>query len=315
MRRIVRWGRSSYETDVDLERERAGARDLGFAWQSAPDPSGVPDAVSDCDVVVVTSACRVAGSFFDCFDGDLVVTTTSGVDHIDLARCQAQGIAVCRSPVARRDAVVEQTLACLTWGLRRFPALGAAGRAGRWARGELPGLAPRAFGEATIAVVGLGVIGSRVAAALASFGAVVLGVDPAGVPAPAREATLDEALAVCDAVTLHCQLTGVTQRLLDERRLARLGRHAVIVNTARGGLLDVEAAVAAVRAGTLGALAVDVFPTEPYPALATGSAVPGVFFTPHSAGFSVGLGARVASEVVAALAAYDASAPLPNQVV
>jgi phosphoglycerate dehydrogenase-like enzyme len=310
---VVRWGRSAYETDTDLALERDAARDVGLGYRSFPDSPVAPD-LTDAVVLVVTSRVRVDAATFARFPGSLVITTTSGWDHVDLQSAAARGITVARCPLARRDPVAEQTIGALVHLLRRVPALVTAAREGRWARGELRELAPAGLRGAVVHVVGLGVIGRRVAELLGSFGAEVIGTDPAGVPEVARAVELEEGLAACDAVTLHCSLNPGTVGLLSAERLALLRSHAVVVNTARGRMLDVDAAVRAVRDGKLRGLYVDVFPDEPWRGMATGAAVEGVMLSPHSAGYVTGLGARIAEEVGTALRAWAAGAPIPHLV-
>ncbi len=312
MASVVRWGQSAYETDADVALEKAGAEALGLSWVGYPE-SDVPPPLSDCKVLVVTSRVRVDRSVLEGFTGSLVLTTTSGTDHLDLSAAAARNVALARCPMARRDPVVEQSLACLVGLMRRFDALHEASSEGRWARGDLPELAPRGLSEARVVVVGLGVIGSRMAELLAAFGADVVGVDPAGVPAGIEAASLDEALPGADAVTLHCALDDSTRGLMSRERLARLPAHAVVVNTARGPLIDPFAAAEAVHAGQLGGVALDVYPYEPCQQLRD-LAGPQVWLTPHSAGFTRSLGRRVASEVVATLQAWVSGVPLPHPV-
>jgi phosphoglycerate dehydrogenase-like enzyme len=122
------------------------------------------------------------------------------------------------------------------------------------------------------------------------------------------------ALPNADAVTLHCSLTPTSVGLMSASMLDLLPNHAVVVNTARGGSLDVEAAVARVAEGRLRGVCVDVFPEEPYSRLAEGAAVPGVWFTPHSSGYTAGLGERVAAGVRSTLEAWLGDLPLPHRV-
>jgi phosphoglycerate dehydrogenase-like enzyme len=311
---VLRWGRSAYETDEDLGRERTGAVALGLGWQLSEDKSA-PAALDQARALVVTSSVRVDRAALERFAGDLLVTTTSGYDHIDLDVCKERRVAVVRLPEARRDAVVEHALAAMLLLLRSFPALQQEAREGRWARSLLPRLAPVGLIGSTVVVVGLGVIGRRAAHGLRGLGARVIGVDPLGVPDGIATLPLDRALARADVVTLHCSLTQSSRGLLSAEALEWLAPSAVVVNTARGEVLDVEAAVGRVRDNRLRGVAVDVFPVEPYGALAAGAAIPGVLFTPHSSGFTRDLGRRVADGVVAALKAWTLGEPLPHRVV
>ncbi|MEQ1565724.1 MAG: NAD(P)-dependent oxidoreductase [Myxococcota bacterium] len=313
MRTVFRWGQSAYETDADLALEQAAARALGLDWRSAPE-SESPPPLDGVGALVVTSRVRVDAAALATFTGDLVLTTTSGWDHIDVAACRARGVTVARCPLARRDAVVESAVGGIVGLFRRQPAFDRAARDGRWARAALPGLDPWTVRGATVLVVGLGVIGARCAEVLHGLGATVWGVDPAGVPPFVTAVPLDRGLEGAHAVTLHCALDPSTDGLLSAARIARMRPGAVLVNTARGRLVDADAAVEAVRAGALRGAALDVFPREPWPALADAAAVDGVWVTPHSAGYSRGLGARVAREVADALAAWARGAPLPHPV-
>lgn len=298
---VVRWGQSAYETDGDLGSERQGAEGLGCTWSAWRPTTIRPPDLERCDVLVVTSKVKVDGEVVQRLPrGSLVLTTTSGYDHIDLSACAARGIPVGRLPNARRDAVVEHALASLIGLLRRQDALLGAAREGRWARGELPALAPRALSEATILVLGCGVIGRRMSEVLTVLGAHVLGVDPAGVPGTCEAVSLEEGLPRADAVTVHCSLTPSSRGLLDDGVLSLLPAHAVVVNTARGAIVDVDAAVARVRAGQLGGISLDVFPEEPWPRLRE-QAGDRVWLFPHGAGFTHDLGARVARGVVETL--------------
>ncbi|MEQ1503738.1 MAG: NAD(P)-dependent oxidoreductase [Myxococcota bacterium] len=313
MRTVLRWGQSAYETDADLALERAAAEALGLRWSVIPEDA-VPE-LDGVDVLVVTSRVKVDRALLARFTGSLVLTTTSGWDHIDVAAAVERGIEVGRCPLARRDAVAQHAVASIVALLRRQPAFDRAARDGRWARAELPALDPLALSDATVAVIGLGVIGRTVAAALRGLGARVVGTDPAGVPDGVIDAgTVDAALASADAVTLHCALTPSTRGVLSAARIAALRPGAVLVNTARGSLVDVDAAVEAVRTGHLRGAALDVFPREPWPGLQAAAQVDGLWLTPHASGYTRGLGTRVAREVADALAAWVDRRPVPHGV-
>ncbi len=302
--RLSRWSRSAYETDADLAAE---ARAL----------SGLVDVLppgSDAEIVVVSSKLPLGErELARAPSARLVITTTSGTDHLDLDWMRRAGIAACRLPMARRDAVAEATLGMLIHGLRRVGELQERARRGAWARAELPELAPRTLAGSRVGVVGLGVIGRRMAAILDALGVEVLGADPAGLPPGVRPATVDEMLAECDAVCLLCDLNPTSRGILSRERIARARGGLVVVNTARGALLDVDAAVAALAAGRLGALAVDVFPEEPWPDLARVRELPGLLFTPHAAGYHARLPERIREGLVAAVGAFVRGEPLPHR--
>lgn len=313
MARVLRWGRSAYETPDDMERERAAAVALGYDWSSVEDRGAPPAGIDDAEVLVVTSKVRVNEPVLSRFSGGLVLTTTSGTDHIDVVAAHARGLTVGRCPLARRDAVVEHTVGGLIHMLRRNPDLHAATQAGRWARAELPSLAPVGLAGLAVVVVGYGVIGRRAAEVLDALGADVRVVDPFVSVAPRCAWTLHEALRGAGAVTLHCALTSSSRGLIGARELHLLAPDAVVVSTARGESLDVAEAARRVHRGQLGGLVVDVFPAEPWEDAAP-LQHPRILATPHAAGFTRDLGRKVSDEVAATLARWREGGSVPHPV-
>ncbi len=292
---LLRWGTAEYERGP-LTGLPEGVDVVTAAGSEAP--------LEEADVLVVPSKARVDAAVVRRLGRcRLVITTTSGHDHLDLAALAEAGIVASRLPLARRDAVVETALGMILALTRRFGPMQAAAREGRWDRARLAEYG--ATGLGTVAVVGVGVIGSRMCTVLDALGATVLRVDPRlpdGVP-------LAEALARADVVTLHCSLNPGNVGLIGPAALDALRPGAVLVNTARGRLVDVEAAMAAVRSGHLAGLGLDVFPAEP--AELAGWAAPNILLTPHAAGWHPRLGEALAAGVAAAVRAVMAGEPVP----
>ena len=303
--RLSRWGQSPYETDDDMARERRAL--AAHVDVCAP---GV-----DAEIVVVHSKVPMGkDEHLRAPSLRLVLTTTSGTDHIDLDHFRSQGVAVARLPEARRDAVVDTTVGALIWGLRRLGVLRQRADEGAWARAELPALAPVGVRGSQIGLVGLGVIGSRVGEVLMAMGATVCGVDPSGLPPGVRSSTLDRMLAQCDALSLHCDLNPTTHGLLDAETLALAHRQLVLVNTARGALVDAGVAIDMARSGTLGAVALDVFPVEPWGTMAAGAGASNVLLMPHAAGYHRGLARAVRDGLLRAVVAFVNGQPVPHAV-
>ncbi|MDP2315561.1 MAG: NAD(P)-dependent oxidoreductase [Pseudomonadota bacterium] len=292
---LVRWGTAEYERGP-LEGLPPGVDVVTVSGPDAP--------LEAADVLVVPSKSRVdAAAVQRLRRCQLVLTTTSGYDHLDLSALAAAGIVVSYLPLARRDAVVETALGMILSLTRRLGPLQAAAAIGRWERARLDEHGATTLG--TVAVVGVGVIGSHMCTVLSALGARVLRVDPRledGVPLP-------DALAQADVVTLHCSLNPGNRRMMGAETLGGMRPGAVLVNTARGALVDVEAAVAAVRAGHLAGLGLDVFPEEPSD-LARWAA-PNILLTPHAAGWHPRLGEAVAAGVATAVRAVLDGAPVP----
>ena len=303
---LSRWGRSPYETDAAIAAETAR---LSAHVDVLP-------MHEDAEIIVVTSKDPIgAAELARMPSARLVLTTTSGFDHLDLPALAARGVRAARSPMARRDAVVDAALGLILAGLRGFGPLDAAAREGVWARRALPGLGMRTLRASRVGIVGLGVIGRRMATVLQALGAEVWGHDPAGVPPGVEAAPLATLLARCDAVTLHCRLERGSRGLIGPAELAACRPELVLVNTARGDVLDARAAVSHLAAGGLHFLGLDVFPTEPWPELDRTVGLPGYRALPHAAGYHDGLSAAVADELVAAVAAHVAGQPLPHRLV
>lgn len=302
--RVSRWGWSRYETPEAL---RAEADRLRAHVTVAPPRT-------DAEVITVNSGTRVDAALLDAApSAKLVLTTTSGFDHLDLAELARRGIPAGRCPMARRDAVIESALGLLLDGLRTHGPLTHASASGRWARADLPQLGMRMLRGARVGVVGLGVIGARMVEVLRLLGAEVVGVDPLATTDDVQTAPLHTLASSCDAVTLHCRLEPGSRRIIDADWLAG-AQDLVLVNTARGDLVDVSAAVEAVGDGRLHYLGLDVFPTEPWPHLGA-SRHPRIAFLPHAAGFHVNLNHDVATELEAAVSAFSRGLAIPHRVV
>jgi phosphoglycerate dehydrogenase-like enzyme len=207
-----------------------------------------------------------------------------GTDSIDLDAAARHGVAVCTTPGANTETTADHTLALMLAALRRLPEHDRAVRAGAWERTG-PALAGELDG-ATVGLVGYGAIGRAVRRRLTGFGARVLACDPAGAEDDVELAGLEDLLRASDVVSLHAPLTPATRGLLDRERLALLRPHAVLVNTARGGLVDEDALADALARGALRAAALDVLTREPPETRARLLALPNVVVTPHVAGLS-----------------------------
>jgi len=188
----------------------------------------------------------------------------TGSDAIDIPAATDAGVAVLTTPAVNAEAVADMALALMLACIRRLPELDAIVRSGEWRR-----LGPtRDLADATVGVVGLGAIGRAVTRRLRGFGCRVLALEAS----PDREfckeyevtlVDLDAMLPQVDVLTLHVPLSDSTRGLIGARELALLPRHAVLVNTARGELIDQRALVAALRGGQIAAAGLDVFEREP----------------------------------------------------
>ncbi len=186
----------------------------------------------------------------------------SGTDTIDKTAAQQRGIEVVAAVGANAAAVAEQALALLLACAKSVVALDGRMHAGHWDKATHKSLE---LGGRTIGLIGLGAIGLRFARMADALGMRVLGYDPyaKNLPAYVQPADLATLWAESDAVSLHCPLTDDNRGLLNARTLAQCKRGVIIVNTARGGLIDEDALLAAVRSGQVAMAGLDSFAVEP----------------------------------------------------
>ncbi|MBN8927382.1 MAG: hydroxyacid dehydrogenase [Rhodospirillales bacterium 69-11] len=211
-----------------------------------------------------------------------------GVNTIDLEAAKARGIPVCNLPGTNARAVAELALSLMLAAMRRIPRFDAELRAGVWTNPALQdGIGE--LGGKTVGLVGYGAIPRMLAPVLRALGCRVLYYARHPVAdSPDTWRPLEALLQEADVVSLHVPLTAETERMIDAAALSRMKPTAVLVNTARGGLVDQAALVAALRAGRLGAAGLDVFACEPIPADDPLLALENVVVTPHVAWITTG---------------------------
>jgi D-3-phosphoglycerate dehydrogenase len=216
----------------------------------------------------------------------------AGVDAIDLAAARARGIAVVNTPDVPTQAVAELTLAMMLGLVRQLPRQSDLVHRREWTRLDAHLLSGR-----TVGLIGFGRIGRRVAALLAPFDTRIRVTDPHGdrvtVPSGVEHVDLDELLRTSDIVSIHAAAAGAGTLALGARELALMKPGALLINVARGTMVDEQALVAALRDGRLGGAALDVYASEPYAGPLCD--FPNVILTPHSATLTVET--RVAMEL------------------
>ena len=194
-----------------------------------------------------------------------------GVDNVDVAAATARGIPVGHTPGVLTDATADMTFALLMSAARRVPEGIEKVRAGEWRTWEPLGLLGAEVWEATLGIIGLGRIGTAVARRARGFQMRVLYHDPARNPdleadLGLRYAALDDLLAQSDFVSLHCPLIPETRQLIGVEALRKMKPTAILINAARGPVVDTDALVRALQEGWITAAALDVTDPEPIPA-------------------------------------------------
>lgn len=268
---------------------RALRRLRSFAGELVFNPHGRP--LSEEELVPLLSSCDGCVAGLDYFTRRAIESAPAlkvisrygtGVDRVDLPAARERGVAVCNTPGVNAQAVADLTFALLLGAARRLPVLDRKTRAGQWPRSSGIEL----YGK-TLGVLGLGAVGKAVAKRALGFSMTVLAYDPFLDEAYAGAngvvpAGFDRVIREADFLSLHLPLTEETRHIVSAEVMKAMKKGAVIVNTARGGLIDEEAAADLLAGGHLGGLGLDVYETEP-PPLSPLFGFDNVALSPHTA--------------------------------
>ena len=264
------------------------------------------------DAIVVRNRTQVRGELLAALKRCRVVGRLGvGLDNIDVPACEARGMKVIPATGANALSVAEYVIGSAMLLLRGAYQSTSAVAAGQWPRSALSN--GRETAGKTLGLVGFGSIGQLTAKLAQALGMRVIAYDammdrdhPAYASFGVTAAGLDEVIASADVVSLHVPLVDSTRNLFDARRIASMKRGAVLINTARGGIVDEAALAAALKSSHLGGAAIDVFDKEPLPASEHFKDCPNLLLTPHVAGVTAEANERVsfliADKVLEALA-------------
>ena len=263
--------------------------------------------ISDYDALIVRSRTKVTASVFQAASKLKVVGRAGvGVDNIDLTAAKEHGVTVVNAPTSTSLAVAELTFGLMMSLAREIPRADVGMKAGNWLKKELAGT--ELYGK-TLGIIGMGRIGAEVGKRALAFGMKVMGYDPL-IPTDeikkrgAQPVGLEEIYTHADYISLHLPLTEETRSMVGEQAFGRMKRGVRIVCTARGGIIDESALLAALESGQVAGVALDVFATEPPGAILLVKH-PKVIATPHVGAQTTEAQARaaedIANEVLAAL--------------
>jgi len=286
-----------------------GLQMLREAGHEVVDLAGAPREkllaeLADADALLVRSSTKVDAELLQAASRLTVVGRAGvGVDNVDVPAASERGVLVLNSPTGNVVSAVEHTFAVLLSLLRSVPRAAASMAAGKW---EKPKFVGTELAGKTVGIVGLGQVGSRVAARARAFEARLLGHDPYLPVGKAQEmgiplVSLDELLAQSDVVTLHSTATQEGKPLLGAAEIARMKKGAVLVNVARGSLVDRAALYEALESGRLSGAALDVFDPEPPDPNDPLLKLPQVVATPHLGASTHEAQERVSIQTVEAL--------------
>jgi len=253
----------------------------------ATGPADLAQHLATAAGLIVRSETKVTAALMDAAPRLVVIGRAGvGVDNIDLAAATARGIYVVNAPYGNVGAAAEHAITLALALLRNVVAADASIRRGEWTRAAFMGHELRGK---TLGLVGIGRVGGLVARRAAAFEMRVLAHDPFASEGLARAVgaelvPLDDLFRDADVISLHTPLTEKTRGLISTDALARMKPTAILVNCARGEIVDLDALADALTRGIIAGAALDVFPTEPIPADAAIRRAPHTLLTPHIAG-------------------------------
>ncbi|MAA79298.1 MAG: hypothetical protein CL916_08560 [Deltaproteobacteria bacterium] len=302
--KLYRWGQSAYETEEDLRKEQEGLCDIDCSLELGTTP---PES-ADIQGLIVTSKVSVDSQIMSSLPNlTFVLTTTSGYEHIDLEYARNHDIVVGRCPIARRDAVIDTSIAMALSLVRNLPSLHHEAQKGVWARAQLPNRNIKRISNLSIGLIGYGIIGRAAFRVWSDLGAKVRWHDPNVL----GSFPLEELLSMSDVVSLHCAHTPSSHNIVCTETLNMMPVGSILINTARGKCVDMEAVTQATHLGGFG---LDVFPCEPPELLSSYAAHPNSILLPHAAGYHNELGSSVANEVIDSITMWMENNNLPHVV-
>ncbi len=267
-------------------------------------PEALDAALGEAVALVVRSETKVTAAMIGKAPKLKVIARAGmGTDTIDVDEASRRKIPVLTAPGANSNSVAEYTFALLLALARKVAPAAASLAAGKWDRKAFEGSELRGK---TLGLLGLGRIGSRVASIAKGFGMTAVGYDPGITPEQAEllgldMIPLDVLIQRSDVLSLHVKLSASTRHMIDERRLSLVKKGVLIINTARGALIDDAALAKALADGRVGGAALDVYDPEPLAADSPLRTAPNVLLTPHLAASTVEAQARVATEIASSL--------------
>jgi D-3-phosphoglycerate dehydrogenase len=285
----VEFERMEWQGDVSAAEFRDVTMDMESRGPGDYDASAIAENLDGVEFLVVHKAPVSRAVFEQGDDLEVVAAARGGTENVDTAAAADHGVTVLHAPGRNADAVADYAVSFALSVHRRIPHFVETTGRGEWDLEFDPQGLPRDVTNLTIGVVGFGNVGRKVAERCTGFDPEILAYDPYVDDETTRQydatpAALDEVLQSADVVSIHARLTDDTHHMLDAAAFEQMGEDALLVNTARGGLVDTDALVDSLQSGPIGGAALDVFEEEPIPDGHSLLDLDNVWLSPHTAG-------------------------------
>lgn len=298
--------------DLDLDPLRATLDSWTFNHLTAP--ADIAGVIGDADIVVSNKALLDHAAIQAAGNLRLICIAATGTNNVDLAAARNADVAVSNVRTYATQSVVEHVFMAILALHRRLVEHLAAVNRGEWTRAKRFSMLDFPFSELagqTLGIIGYGELGKAVAEMGQAFGMQILVAERAGAAVRPGRVELDHLLAQADVISLHCPLTPATENLLTLESFRKMRRSAILINTARGGIVNEGDLMQALKAGDIAAAAVDVLTTEPpvggNPLL--DETLPNLLVTPHVAWAGRHARQRLIEELAANIRAFLADQP------
>lgn len=300
---------TSTVTDGDIDLGPINASLDTCAYNRLTAPGDIAATIHDADIVISNKAILDSAAISTARNLKLVCIAATGTNNVDLKAARAGNIDVCNVRAYATPSVVEHVFMLLLALNRRLSEHIGAVKQGDWQHATRFSMLDFPFRELhgqTLGIIGYGELGQAVATTARAFGMNVLIAERRGMPERPGRCALDTLLAVADVISLHCPLTPATENLLDMAAFRKMRPGAIVINTARGGIVNEADLLAALQAGTIAGAGIDVLADEPPVAgspLLTAQP-PNLLVTPHVAWAAVNARQRLVDEIAENIRAF-----------
>jgi len=317
--KLLRLAWSGYQTEQNLAAEKKAVEELGMGYKRSRINGRLPENSDEFSILLINSQFKITANFIKKWpEGKLIITASSGYNHIDLHACRKAKITVARTAKSRARRVRDHTKTLIFALLRDIPLSHNRLRNHQWTRTDSFERVKDPARE-TLGVFGFGLIGSRVADYFKDvFKRPVLVCDPlkeniGNKLNNIKFCSIKELLKDSSIISIHADLNFSSRNLINKQSIRLLKKGTLLVNTARGKMIDYTDLISGLKSGKIGGAALDVFPEEP-PGEETEVKHDKLLLTPHSAGFGPGLLDDLRSELIELLTEWQAQKPLSQEI-